>query len=406
MMGTTFVSPRRALRFGVLVAVLALAGCRGDAQAPGPKVTPAASSIAEARRGDPRTTEAVPPRVSRLVPAADGASVLPAEVRPLEIPDVTVVDQDGRKLRFYSDLVKGRVVAINFVFTTCKAGCPILGAGFSKFQETLGDRLGKDVSLISISVDPMVDRPQRLKDWARHFHARPGWRFVTAADGQKAELDQLLKALQVYTPEKADHALYAIVVDGDTLEGRTSRKLVSPSELQTMVGEALKIRGGRKYFTDATLIDQDGHTHRFYSDLVRGRVVVINAFFTACKGSCPVLGSTLINLQDRVGDRLGKDVVFLSLTVDPTTDNLEELARYAKHCGARPGWYFLTGTNENLAQVQRKLGQYVENREVHASIMIVGSEASGLWMKHMDPGDADGLYRKVEEAIASSIRHP
>jgi cytochrome oxidase Cu insertion factor (SCO1/SenC/PrrC family) len=394
--------PRRSWLFAVLGTALALAGCRGDAGGPESQATLVTNTRLEIRGGDTGTTETKTAASLKPTSAPDLAAPWPAESRKVVVPDVTVVDQDGRNVRFYSDLVKGRVAAINFVFTSCKAGCPLLSAGFSKFQETLGDRLGKEVALISISVDPMVDRPERLKGWARRFGARPGWTFVTAAEGHKADLDSLLKALQVYTPEKTDHAQSVLVVDGDSLEGRTSRKLASPNELEAMVGEALKTRGGRNYFTDTTLVDQNGHPFRFYSDLVKGKVVVINAFFTACKGSCPVMSNSLVKLQERVGDRLGKDINFLSLTVDPAGDNLEELARYAKRCGARPGWHFLTGTKEDLARVESKLGQYVENREAHASIMIVGNDASGVWMKQMDPADVDGLYRKLEEVMGSA----
>jgi cytochrome oxidase Cu insertion factor (SCO1/SenC/PrrC family) len=390
----------RAWTRALLGLALALAGCRGNAERPESETPLVTTAPLALKGGDASTAE---PKAAACCQPPSAAGVLAlnsADTRTVVIPDVTVVNQDGEEVRFYSDLVKGKVVAINFVFTTCKAACPLLGAGFAKFQDTLDDRLGREVSLISVSVDPMVDRPERLKQWAGRFGARPGWTFVTAAEGHKADLDNLLKALQTYTPEKANHSQSVLVVDGDNLECRTSRTLASPDELKAMVGEALKTRRGRNYFTDTTLVDHNGRRYRFYSDLVKGKVVVIHPFFTACKGSCPAMSGSLLKLQERLGDRLGKDIVFLSLTVDPATDNLDELARYAKRCGARPGWHFLTGARDDLARVERKLGQYVENREAHASIMIVGNEATGLWMKHQDPADADGLYKKVEEAVA------
>ncbi len=381
--------------------ILAVAGCSGDVGGHKAHSLVSANTRITVKNDDGGITKSGTVTCCISPSVTDTAMPASAATRKIVIPDVTVVDQDGREVRFYSDLVKGRVAAINFVFTSCKAACPLLGAGFSKFQETLGDRLGNEVSLISISVDPVVDRPGRLKEWSAHFGARPGWSLVTAAEGRKAELDMLLKALQVYTPEKTDHAQSVLVVDGDSLEGRTSRRLAALDELEAMVGDALRVRGGLKYFTDTVLIDQNGQRFRFYSDLVKGKVVIINAFFTACKGSCPVMSGSLAKLQEHLGDRLGKEIVILSMTVDPAVDNLEELARYAKRCGARAGWHFLTGTKEDLARVERKLGQYAENREAHASIMIVGNESSGLWIKHKDPADADGLYHKVEEALAS-----
>jgi protein SCO1 len=121
----------------------------------------------------------------------------------LEIPDVPVIDQDGKARRFYTDLVKDRVVAMNFIFTTCTTICPPMGAGFAQLQKLLGDRAGRDVHLISVSVDPTTDTPERLKAWAQKFGAGPGWTLVT---GERAEVTRLLKALGNFTPDVGDHS--------------------------------------------------------------------------------------------------------------------------------------------------------------------------------------------------------
>ena len=89
------------------------------------------------------------------------------ETVKLSIPDLSLLDQQGRKIRFYSDLVKGKTVAINFIFTTCTTICPPLGATFAKMQKLLGDRLEKDVYLISITVDPVTYTPERLRAWGK-----------------------------------------------------------------------------------------------------------------------------------------------------------------------------------------------------------------------------------------------
>src|SRR4026208_2489855 len=95
------------------------------------------------------------------VPAAPAKK---AETK-MVIPDVAVVDQDGNKLHFYTDLIKGKTVAINFIFTNCTTICPPLAATFARLQKELGEKAGKDVHLISISVDPLTDTPERLKAW-------------------------------------------------------------------------------------------------------------------------------------------------------------------------------------------------------------------------------------------------
>ena len=99
---------------------------------------------------------------SQHLPPAKVKTVDPETVK-VSVPEITVLDQDGRKLNFFRDLVKGKTVAINFIFTTCTTICPPMGATFAKVQTLLGERAGKDVQMISISVDPVTDTPERLK---------------------------------------------------------------------------------------------------------------------------------------------------------------------------------------------------------------------------------------------------
>lgn len=126
----------------------------------------------------------------------------------LQIPDVTVYDQDGKKLKFFTDIVKDKTVAINFIFTTCTTICPPLAATFRRVQQEMGDRVGRDVILISISVDPVIDVPERLKAFAAKFKAGPGWIFVT---GNKHEIDLVLKALGAAVSDKTDHTPMVLV---------------------------------------------------------------------------------------------------------------------------------------------------------------------------------------------------
>jgi cytochrome oxidase Cu insertion factor (SCO1/SenC/PrrC family) len=86
--------------------------------------------------------------------------------------DVELINQDGQKVRFYSDVLKDKVVVINTFFTTCTSVCPPMNRNLERVQEALGDRLGKDAFLVSISVDPETDTPPRLKEYSQRFHAR------------------------------------------------------------------------------------------------------------------------------------------------------------------------------------------------------------------------------------------
>ena len=136
----------------------------------------------------------------------------------MSIPDVELVNQDGERVRFYSDLVKDKVVAINFIFTTCTTICPPMGANFAHLQKLMGDRVGKDVALISVSVDAVVDTPKRLKAWGEKFGAGPGWTLLT---GSKQNVDGLLKGLKIFTPDKIDHSPFILI--GNETEGEWQR---------------------------------------------------------------------------------------------------------------------------------------------------------------------------------------
>jgi|CXWL01.1.fsa_nt_gi protein SCO1/2 len=127
---------------------------------------------------------------------------------PDRIPDAALVDQDGRKVQFYTDLVAGKVVVVNFIFTTCTTICPPMGASFGKLQKSLGERAGRDVHLISLSIDPLTDTPPRLLAWAEKFGRTPGWTLVT---GPRAEINAILRALGAYVGNKLDHAPIALV---------------------------------------------------------------------------------------------------------------------------------------------------------------------------------------------------
>jgi len=127
-----------------------------------------------------------------------------------QIPDIKVVDQNGKPRHFYGDLVRGKVVVMNFVYTTCTTICPPLGATFGKLQKNLGERLGKDVFLVSVSVDPVTDTPERMRAWGVQFKAKPGWTLVT---GDKAELDRLLRVLGVDAASPASHSAMVLIVN-------------------------------------------------------------------------------------------------------------------------------------------------------------------------------------------------
>ena len=175
--------------------------------------------------------------------------------------------------------------------------------------------------------------------------------------------------------------------------------LAGGTGIAAAVGAAPTARGAGEYFTDVELVDQNGVRHHLYSDLLQGKVVVINAMFTSCANSCPAMAARLAKMQRFLGDRLGKDVHILSISVDPENDTPERLHTFAETFGARPGWYLLSGEKENVALALKKLGQYVDEPDTHQSVMIMGNEPTGLWKKAMGLAPAEELIQVLESVL-------
>src|SRR5215213_9777564 len=155
----------------------------------------------------------------------------------------------------------------------------------------------------------------------------------------------------------------------------------------------------QKYFTDVELLNQNGEKVRFYTDVLKGKTVIVNAFFTTCTSVCPPMNRSMEKIQEALGDRVGKDVFLVSITVDPETDTPARLKEYAQKFHAGRGWIFLTGKKENLDWALYKLGQYVENKDDHKTIFIIGNEPTGLWKKAFGMANVNELVQVVESVV-------
>ena len=139
------------------------------------------------------------------------------------------------------------------------------------------------------------------------------------------------------------------------------------------------------YFPNFVLTTHENTTVRFYDDLVKGKVVLINFMFTNCKRFCPVTTPNLVKVQAALGERVGRDVFMYSITLDPATDTPEALKRYAQKVGAGPGWTFLTGKEEAIEKLRRKLGVYNRDAAIdadktqHGGLVVYGNDAIGRW---------------------------
>ena len=147
-----------------------------------------------------------------------------ANFTTIELSDATLISQHGKEVSLRDDVVGDRIVVVDFVYTTCTTVCPVLSAIFRQIQNQLGDRLGREVMLVSISVDPTRDTPERMKTYATRLQAGENWLWLT---GRQQTVKTVLEEFGAYTPNFADHP--SMVLVGDGRSGQWSRFLGFPA---------------------------------------------------------------------------------------------------------------------------------------------------------------------------------
>lgn len=136
-----------------------------------------------------------------------------AERVSVKLHDTVLLTQDAEPVRFIDDIIADRIVVVDFVYTTCTTVCPVLSAILGQVQQRLAGELGDELHLVSLSVDPVRDTPDRLKAYAASHRAGPEWVWLT---GEKPEVDEVLRGLGAYTPDFEDHPSMVLVGDART----------------------------------------------------------------------------------------------------------------------------------------------------------------------------------------------
>ena len=206
-------------------------------------------------------------------------------------PNVELITQDGKKVRFYDDLIKGKVVALELIYTTCKYNCPLETARLVQLQKLLGDRMGKDIFLYSITIDPEHDTPAVLKEYAAKYHVGPGWTFLT---GKEADIKLISKKLGL---DK--------LPNGNDPDGHTPSLLIGNeatgiwmrnSALDNTKFMALKIQSMLGYGAQAAVdMGTPSKTESVKLDIDKGAYL----FHTRCS-ACHTIGN---------GDKVGPDLL-------------------------------------------------------------------------------------------------
>lgn len=148
---------------------------------------------------------------------------------------------------------------------------------------------------------------------------------------------------------------------------------------------AIAAVGGPGYFANVPLTTQDGTVVHFYDDLLKGKSVVINLIYTRCTLNCPLETAKLAQVQRILGDRVGRDIFFYSISIDPMHDTPQALKAYATKFNVQPGWLFLTGRKDDIKLIGKQLGltslSDASNPDGHQPALMIGKEATNEWMR-------------------------
>jgi protein SCO1 len=166
---------------------------------------------------------------------------------------------------------------------------------------------------------------------------------------------------------------------------------------------------GANYFPNVVLTTQEGKTVHFWDDLLKDKKVVINFFYTECGHNCPLETAKLAQVHRLLGDRMGRDIFFYSISIDPARDTPKVLKRYAQRFEAGPGWLFLTGKKADIELVRAKLGLAAgpgQNELTdHSATLTIGDAATGQWMRDAATADPRFIAVMVRDWLSSWRDH-
>jgi protein SCO1/2 len=171
-------------------------------------------------------------------------------------------------------------------------------------------------------------------------------------------------------------------------------------------GRAQRIdQSGAAWFTNVEVTAQDGRTLRFYDDVMKGKILLVNFFFTECDAICPLMTENLVRVQDLLAPRIGKDIFMVSISLQPEHDTPEVLAAYARSYRVGPGWLFLTGKKDDIELLRHRLGFVDSNPaqdadlEQHIGTVRIANEPMHRWAMSPALLNPAALVRTVKRVI-------
>ena len=152
---------------------------------------------------------------------------------------------------------------------------------------------------------------------------------------------------------------------------------------------------GAGYFPNLPVVTHDGKTVRFYDELVKGKIVIVSFIYTSCTDICPLTTARMAQVEEKLGDAVGRDIFIISITVDPENDTPDKLKAYAEAFSAGPGWQFITGKPEDVRAINYKLGERSKRLSDHRNEIVVGNDATGEWTRDNVLGDLDRVVMSI-----------
>jgi len=163
------------------------------------------------------------------------------------------------------------------------------------------------------------------------------------------------------------------------------------------------MRWGADYFPNVALTTHEGKTVHFFDDLIKDKVVVLNFIYTSCPDACPLETAKLVEVQDLLGERVGRDIFMYSISIDPERDTPEKLREYSERFQTGPGWLFLTGDKADIRLLRQKVGMIAADEtslQDHSLSLLVGNQATGQWMKRSPFENPYFLVSQLEGSLS------
>src|SRR5215470_8777762 len=157
-------------------------------------------------------------------------------------------------------------------------------------------------------------------------------------------------------------------------------------------------RWGANYFPNLPVIDQNGRKLNFYDDVIKGKIVVISFIYTSCQDLCPLTTAKMAQIEDKLDGAVGRDLFFISMSVDPENDTPERMKAFADAFDVGPGWLFLTGKVADIRAINYKLGDRSDRSlSDHRNEIVLGNDAIGDWQRASVFGDIDSLVISIRQ---------